>query len=992
MDDHTTRQEGVGALALDERQSLARLEARMFGRADSTVRVDRYELGQPLGRGGMGVVYEGWDPELRRKVAIKLVNVADVGSRGAARLLREARSIARISHPNVVPVYDVGDFAGGPAAAGDERNVFVVMELVEGEDLERWLAAGSRSWTEVLDVFLAAGRGLAAAHAAGVLHRDFKPANVLLGRDGRVRVADFGLARGIDRSVAQPEEPAAPDARSGATTSDVHTQTGVVMGTPYYMAPEQMRGVEADQASDQYAFCVALYSGLFGQGPFPRLGVQALADAKGRGAVLQPPEHANVPQWLTELLWRGLDPDPARRFPSVQALLQAIEHRRGRRRRRVRATLAVGAVAAALASGLAMGKLDGDEAAGGVELVPLPPAVVVTGPPVLAFEPFEVPPDESVAWAGDGLPNLMDEELAGREGLRAIPYFRFKTALSTVAAARHDSIAEAFGATAVVRGHLTAREQGYALTIELRALDGTVQLSRTVTAERNRLAEAGRELAREIGAHVLGHPVEQQDDGRATTYEANLALGVAALERHDLAVALGYLDEARRLQPDGVDAHFYGGIVAGWLGMEDEVRSELALAAKGDLAAPKRRYVDAYLLEMKQGHAGAREAFAAAAAEYPDDPYLAYGQFECEYHSGNGDAAVAAFRRLHGLSPTFGTGLSHVLERSAAIGDGATIEWGIGVAEGAGLKPAFVAYWRARRRALGGDYRGALELLAPFVKEDGYVEDQTLGWYTVSGEQALAMSLVRQRAERDARLLGVPELALCVLAGDHGCERRAFDRERQGIDAVPHSQSSTIAWVGLAVLQTIVGDRERLHELGRMASAAIEPALEPDIRVVMAKTLVAAAQGEAAAVTTAASSPFAEVRAVAAALQAETAGDLAGAAAKWQAALALAVEPRFVFAERVALARVHRAARDHTGVLEACSGVTKPQVFDWSWTAAIAPCLVWSGESARALGDATAAAAHFERVLALREAAGDDDPWTTAAREGLAAVRPRPGG
>ncbi|MFO0634639.1 MAG: hypothetical protein U0168_17485 [Nannocystaceae bacterium] len=604
-----------------------------------------------------------------------------------------------------------------------------------------------------------------------------------------------------------------------------------------------------------------------------------------------------------------------------------------------------------------------------------------------------VPADESVAWAGDGLPNLMDEELAGREGLVRDPlYFRFKTALSTVDSQRHASIAEAFGATAIVRGHLRSREQGYELAIELRALDGTVQLSRTVLTERNRLAEAGRELAREIGAHVLGHPVERQDEGRATTYEANLAQGVAALERHDLAVALGYLDEARRLRPDAADAHFYGGIVAGWLGMEDEVRSELALAAKGELAPPKRRYVDAYLLEMKEGHAGAREAFAAAAAEYPDDPYLAYGQFECEYHSGNGDAAVAAFRRLHGLSPTFGTGLSHVLERAAAIGDGATIDWAIGVAEGAGLKPAFVAYWRGRRRGLDVDYRGALQTLAPFVKEDGYVEDQALGWYTVSGEQALAMSLVRQRAERDARLLGVPELALCVLAGDHGCERRAFERERAGIDAVPHSQSSTIGWVGLAVLETIRGDRGRLQDLGRLAGIAIEPALERDIRVVMSQTLVASARGESEAVTAAASSPFAEVRAVAAALQAEASGDLTGAAAQWQAALTLALDVRFVFVERFALARVQRAAHDHAGVLETCRGVIQPQVFDWSWSAAIAPCLVWSGESAQALGDAGTAARHFERVLALREAAGDEDPWAKAAREGLAAVRPRPPG
>jgi eukaryotic-like serine/threonine-protein kinase len=226
----------VAGLDLDERSTLARVEQRMFG-ATTTVRIDRYEVQEPLGGGGMGVVFAAWDPELRRRVAIKLVQVhggEGKGTGGAARLLREAQAIARISHPHVVPVHDVGTYGddgdgpGLPGAAG--HGVFLVMELVAGVDLGRWLDERARPWSEVLDAFLAAGQGLAAAHACGILHRDFKPSNVLVGADGRVRVLDFGLARSIDGVDDVEREVGA--ASGEALLGESMTRTGTVLGTP----------------------------------------------------------------------------------------------------------------------------------------------------------------------------------------------------------------------------------------------------------------------------------------------------------------------------------------------------------------------------------------------------------------------------------------------------------------------------------------------------------------------------------------------------------------------------------------------------------------------------------------------------------------------------------------------------------------------------------------------------------------------------------------
>src|SRR5437763_1115036 len=201
---------------------------------DRGATVGRYVVLDRIGAGGMGVVYAAYDPELDRRVAIKLLRPDRFSSEaGRLRLLREAQALARLTHPNVVAVYDAGTF-------GDR--VFVAMELVEGETLRQWLGEGPRSWREVLDRFLPAGRGLAAAHAAGLVHRDFKPENVLLGRDGRVRVMDFGLARveeHAQESTALPMMVRALTEESVPRPLGPLTQEGRVLGTPNYMSPEQ---------------------------------------------------------------------------------------------------------------------------------------------------------------------------------------------------------------------------------------------------------------------------------------------------------------------------------------------------------------------------------------------------------------------------------------------------------------------------------------------------------------------------------------------------------------------------------------------------------------------------------------------------------------------------------------------------------------------------------------------------------------------------------
>ncbi|MEM7152493.1 MAG: serine/threonine-protein kinase [Myxococcota bacterium] len=319
-------------------------------------KVGRYAVLERVGAGGMGVVYRAHDPELRREVALKLLKagraVGPAAEKRRKRLLREARAMAQLSHPNVIPVYDVGEYGTG---------LYVAMEFVEGADARDWLKAVKPPWRRTLGVFRAAGRGLAAAHNAGLVHRDFKPANVLVGDDGRVRVLDFGLARA---AVDEPEPEVAPEVLHDDTDSGHWSETltadGTILGTPVYMAPEQYAGKTADARSDQYSYCIALYEALYGRLPFAVGSIKQQARAKYRGQLLEPPANSPVPRRLFEVLRRGLASKPKDRFASMPDLLRDLRtvHEDKPAPPVWRAWAAVGSVAGVTAAGLLVATLN----------------------------------------------------------------------------------------------------------------------------------------------------------------------------------------------------------------------------------------------------------------------------------------------------------------------------------------------------------------------------------------------------------------------------------------------------------------------------------------------------------------------------------------------------------------------------------------------------------------------------------------------------------
>ena len=275
----------------------AKLRAKMFGVDSAPAKIGRFQILGVVAGGSMSVVYKARDEQAGRTLAIKLLNEkGGEDTPHGQRMMREAKALAFLAHPNVVALYEAGTFEG---------RMYLAMELVEGTTLLRWQEAEARPWQEVVDKYAQAARGLQAAHEAGMVHRDFKPANALLGSDGRVRVVDFGLARATGGADQAPSAPGL----------DVEvTNTGELIGTPAYMSPEQAKGERVDGRVDQFSFCVALYKAVYGERP--------------AGVPSETPPRRGVPERVHAAIRRGLAKAPESRFPSMDALLRELERPR----------------------------------------------------------------------------------------------------------------------------------------------------------------------------------------------------------------------------------------------------------------------------------------------------------------------------------------------------------------------------------------------------------------------------------------------------------------------------------------------------------------------------------------------------------------------------------------------------------------------------------------------------------------------------------------
>ena len=725
-------------------------------RFDLGARVGRFEIERLIGLGGMGAVYAARDPELGRTVALKLLRVGRSQGQDStarrSRLLREAQAMARLAHPNVVTVFQVGEF--------DDR-LFVVMELVDGGNLTQWLrdAEKPRTLDEILDIFVAAGRGLAAAHAAGIVHRDFKPDNVLVGNDGRVRVTDFGLARPVidDQAILTP-----PDAKITGELSpdDSLTPMGALVGTPAYMAPEQLGGHPIDARADLFSFCTSLYEALYGKRPFSGTTLFELR-RKIEKAELEPiPAGArNVPGWLRRELLRGLHVDPAQRPRSINELLETIRRCRAQwQRRRTWLKAAAAAFVIAALAGVALWRWPARSAqATGVHARR---AVAVIGPRNLSGR-------AEAAWLSAALGEMLGTEVGADGTLRLLGADQVARTLDDLgvpaaAALPADALKKLrllMGADAVVSGSYLAAGGGQ-LRLDLRVWDadtGEAMASVAESGEERRLFElvsrAGVQVRRALGGDPLTLAHAAQASFPAHPEAARLyAAGVSQLRAFDYAAALESLTRAAELAPD--NPRVQGALSDAYLvlGRTQEAReaARKAFESSGGLGRDERLRVELTFRHATRDFARAIDIAQALFTFFPDDVSSGVKLADEQIAANLGRDAletVATLRKLPAptnqdlrIDLTESEAASQVGEQQRAI-DAAKRAEAAARARGSRFLLAKALYVGAEAARLKGDlatakqgFRGAQELYLTVKDRWGYAKATTMGATVLADE------------------------------------------------------------------------------------------------------------------------------------------------------------------------------------------------------------------------------------------------------------------
>ncbi|HSD86944.1 MAG TPA: protein kinase [Kofleriaceae bacterium] len=610
-------------------------------------KVGRFVVEGQLGSGGMGVVYAAHDRELDRRIALKVLRGA-VDEEQRKRLMREGQAMAKVTHENVITVHEVG-LQGSL--------VFLAQELLDGGSLREWLES-KHTQREILGKFIAAGRGLAAAHAVGLVHRDFKPDNVLLGKDGRVRVSDFGLARSLQSIETVPYDPQVDPL--GATSAELMkspmmtmTRTGAVMGTPLYMSPEQHAGEPADERSDQFSFCVALYEALYGGVPFPGKTSVALADAVMSGRMQPPPKSATVPARLRKILLRGLSTKPEERYPSMDALLADLTHDPSRKVRRF--TMIAALVLLAVAGVVGGYALRSKTAAVGE--VPARRTVAVLGFKNLAG-------DKSVEWISQGVSQLLAAQLA-TDDVRVTPADEASRARTDLALPNTDEFSKEtlekirtrLGADAVVSGSylLNGGEVTLVAVVQDIPRNKTSRIEvKGTTTELPALAEkAGTEIRQALGISSVAiakkaYAVLPHDPTAVREYVE----GTQALLAFDYIGAKRHLVAAVKAEADFAPSHV--ALAQAYAGLFDADASHAS--AKEALATAKTLPIDQQMLVAREAYVllgqveEAREQARRLFALHPDnvDDGIALAQLQTP------EDAVSTLATLRKLPPPAG--------------------------------------------------------------------------------------------------------------------------------------------------------------------------------------------------------------------------------------------------------------------------------------------------------------------------------------------------
>jgi len=919
----------------------------------------RFEVRRIVGRGAMGIVVEVVDRNLGREVAVKFLAASRKGTPAyRVRFLREAKAAAMLRHPNIVTVHDV-----------DPDRDFIVMELVRGESLRACLKRERQlPVDELRRVGLALLDALAAAHDAGIIHRDVKPGNILIDTAGVVKLVDFGIASFGDRDL---------------------TSSGVRIGTPAYMAPEQLRGRVADARADLYAVGATLFEAATGV----QLHSQLESTRDVAGAVLA----ATGDAALAAALARATAELPGDRFPDARAFAAALASpepvvaapepvapatdpgsgativapvvlpRTHRRRTAVAIAIGLLAVTAVVAVVALRGtRSDRGAAPTGSRTVAILPFEDHTGEPRLDF-------------AASGLSHILTTSLRKIPGLRVIGYYELLDRVPDPAAppAAWLAAARALGADVIVRGALFAEPAGVRLTLELDASEGATlgRIERMTSVDD--VPAATRGLAGDVARAVLGRTTESvPGEVRKLEVDRELQLGIAALERQDLTAADAHLQAAELKAPDLAEIHYYRAMLDWWLSRDAHPALTRALA--GALDDAQRGFMEGLRLLYDLKSLDAIAKFRELAARFPDHRDIMYGLFEALYHGGQVAASMEVYRQLGARFPRFRLGLAHALGYYIAHGDEEGLGWAI-----TRLDPgsAEATRWQAQALVSRRAYDDAIALLRRHETDDPELDRQLAQVYVLAGQLELATDLAAGWATTDVARFAPDLLGLANAQGRTGDAQRWSERAAGAVE-LTSGEARERGWLALAAIELPDAPLARL--------ARIKAELRGGSRSneVLARLLLARATADRTPMEPALSSPHPEVVAIAKASLAEWAGDWRAAAIAWQSAVEHAAGSDFAIVEWFAAARAWHTAGAPQSVLDACDAVIHPRAFTWAWGGAIGPCLRWSAEAATELGRPKEARRHWERVLALRVKAAPDDPIVRAAQAALA-ILPR---
>ena len=873
-------------------------KAHVEGGPDLTPLLSRFTIKGTLGEGGMGTVVEAYDKLLSREVAIKVLR-RDFHSDPTLgeRFLREARTAAKLKDDGIVQVHDI-----------DPNGNFIVMELVRGESLSTRLYREIKlPVAEVRRIGKALLNALGVAHAAGVIHRDVKPANVLLGEKGEVKLADFGVAYFGDSNLTSPE---------------------VRVGTPMYMPPEQLRAREVDARADVYSAGATLFEAATGE------RLNADDTPKDAAALVLA---ATGDRALAHAIARATSERAGDRYANGRAFAEALDATDALPapppKRRLGLVLAVAVIVGGAVGGFAFVKARGSHRARGHHAVALLPFTDATHAQQLDF-------------AAAGLPNLLGLELHGVPDVKVVGYYQLLSNVRGPDAPPDEWLAAAkkLGADVIVRGQLAPEASGVHVTIAIDEVDGGHLASIEKTARIEQVPEIVRGSAPEVARAVIGREVGGSAHASTFTADRELQLGIDDIEREKLVDAIEHLQAAIREAPQLAAAHYYLAIAQSWQAPPAEpALAEMDKAVALGLDDAQRGLLDGLRALVLQDYTHGLAVLRPLAEKYPEDREILYVLFESLFHGGHPAEAMSVFHRINALEPRFRLALVHAFTFYIARGDDGGMTWCLNLADPSG--DTYNRVWEPRVLIARREYDAAIRLLSRLIDEttgntgDLQVELSTV--YAMNNQLELATAVIHKLAETSTTGLALSLMSLAIVKGDEVERKRWYDAAVRASDTVPQGPARNINIQFLIVPALLASDKTELAELSRRLDDSIIKDFGKSLNLNMAQALLAEQLGDKDRLTLLAASPYPEVAETAKAALARAAGDRKGAAEAMRRAIAATGDARYLIDMQFLLATDLHELGDAAGLRAACDEVIRPRLFSWAWAATAPKCKAW---------------------------------------------------